>query len=444
MRRILLAMAIIAGLAAPAAADEPADTRPNIIFILTDDMNATDMRWMPKTQALLGGEGTTWANSYVSLSLCCPARAAILSGQHAHNNGVWSNNNTTGGYRRLVHEHTYPVWLQEAGYRTVHLGKYLHGTGMNRPPGWSDWRNLVGAHSVMYAWWYNDNGVKRQIPPGEAGYQTDVLADWGAQVIGQEDGPFFMQIAVSAPHVRGTSTPPLPPLRYRNTVTERLPRPPNFNVPALLSASQISYLETLYKRRAESLMAVDDLVETIYQALKAAGKLDNTVIMFTSDNGYLMGEHGRISKVAEFEESMRVPLLARGPGFAHEVRSELVQNVDYPATWLELAGATPTHPIDGLSLLHPSPDRAMLMESSRPDLTTSAWWQGVIVGDWRYVEYASGKLRHLWNVADDPFELHDLAKDPAVEPFRRDVLAPLLAGLKGCDGAACVVDAPGV
>ena len=445
MKRILVALAILAGIAVPAAQAEEAE-RPNIIFILTDDQNASDMRWMPKTQQILGTDGTEFVNSYVSLSLCCPARAAILSGQHAHNNGVWSNNATTGGYGRLDHANALPVWLQTAGYHTVHIGKYLHGTGMSIPPGWSDWRALVGAQTAMYGWSYNDNGTKRTVGKTEAWYQTDVHAQWAVDVIEETDGPFFMQLALSHPHVQGGGAPPLPPLRYRNTVTEPLPRNPNFNVPALLSSSQIRYLDTLYKRRAESLMAVDDAVETIWAALEATGKADNTVVVFTSDNGYLLGEHGRIAKVAHYEESMRVPLLVRGSGFPGGEVTAPVQNIDYAPTFAQIAGATPTHVVDGVPLMSAGEDRVLLMESSRPDFTTKAWWQGVYTGRWKYVEWANKTTRNLHDLDNDPWELVDLARNekPETKAFRTAALVPLLAGLKTCAGPSCYVEAPGL
>lgn len=452
MKRILVALAILAGVlaAAPVAAEEPADTRPNIIFILTDDQNASDMRWMPKTQQLIGTEGTEFVNSYVSLSLCCPARAAILSGQHAHNNGVWSNNDLTGGYRHLDHETALPVWLQNAGYHTVHIGKYLHGTGMSIPPGWSDWRALVGAQTAMYGWYWNDNGVKRHAGTSEAWYQTDVHADWAVDVIESQDGPFFLQLALSQPHVQGGGAPPLPPLRYRGTVTEPLPKNPNFNVPALLSSSQIKYLDKLYKARAESLMAVDDAVEEIMAALEATGKADNTVVVFTSDNGYLLGEHGRIAKVAHYEESMRVPLLVKGPGFPGGLVTAPVQNIDYAPTFAQIAGATPTHVIDGVPLMEAGEDRVLLMESSRPDMTSKAWWQGIYTGPdgWKYIEWANKTTKNLHDMDIDErrWELVDLFKNPtaATKTFAATELAPILAGLKTCAGPSCYVEAPGL
>lgn len=423
--------------------DHDGDPRPNIVIIYTDDQTVADMRFMPKTQALIGDNGVTFDNSYVSLSLCCPARVALVTGQHAHNNGVWANNPPTGGYANHDADNAFPVWMQNAGYRTIHLGKTMHGVGRTIPPGWDDWQTPLGSDSKMYDWTLWDNGVEVSFGNDDEDYQADVLARRAVDAIEESVGtPFFMKLTTSAPHVAGGGSPPVPPSRYRDTVTDPLPRPPSFNVPPLLTTSEIADLQTLYRRRGESLMAVDDLVETVVGALEDEGVLDNTIVVFTSDNGYLLGEHGKTGKVIYFEESVRVPLLVRGPGFTPgTVETAPVQNIDLPVTFAEVAGATPLVTVDGssiLDLMQDGDDRVLYMTDLRRDFLDD-WWSAVHTGRFVLVQYDRGR-QYLYDLADDPYQLVDLSTTPSYS----EVLAAmedLHAQLYNCVGFACYADA---
>lgn len=415
---------------------------PNLVLIYTDDQTVDDLRFMPKTKELLGGAGVEFTNSYVSLSLCCPARATILTGQHAQNTGVWSNALPTGSYRRFDTSSAVNVALQTAGYTTIHIGKFLHGTGRSRPPGWSDWQHLVGSSTNMYGWVLDDNGELIRYGASESEYQTDVLAERGAAAIGSavDSGrPFFLHLAPSAPHVGGGNIPPTPPRRYLGTVSDRLPRSPAFNVPGRLSETAIKNLTTLYQRRAESLRAVDDLVETIVRRLESEGVLDDTLIMFTSDNGYLLGEHGLVGKVSHYEPSMRVPLLVRGPGFPAGLVSDVpVQNIDYAPTLLAAAGASPLLVMDGLPLgevLDSGDHRGLLMMSSRTSWSTRKWWRAIHTNRWMYVEWADGR-RQLYDFEADPWQMDDQGRAPSHVDVR-NALAAILDSVKACSGDDC-------
>jgi arylsulfatase A-like enzyme len=399
---------------------------------------------MPKTQRLLGEQGTTFTNSFVSLSLCCPARVAVMSGQHATNNGVWANTGPIGGYPNHDAANALPTWLSAAGYTNIHIGKAMHGTGDTIPPGWHDWRKPRGNDSNMFDWTLADNDKILTYGSSETDYQTDVYARHAVEAIKENaDGPFFMEIATSAPHVGGVGEPPVPAPRHAGTFTEPLPRPPSFNVAddgSLLTQEDIGQLQRLFRARAESLMAVDDLVETVVEALEAHDILDDTVVIFSSDNGYMLGEHAQSGKVVYYEESIGVPLLIRGPGFTPgSVSTVPVQNVDYPVTIADIAGATPTIIVDGRSIYDliddDRQDRALFIMSSRTSLDSTDWWTGIRTGRFTYVRFATGQ-ELLFDLVEDPDQLVDLGSRVSHAAVR-EALSGELDAFERCAGASC-------
>lgn len=213
--------------------------KPNIVVIMTDDQTSESLRVMSKTRKLLGDAGTTFSNYFVTVPLCCPSRATFLTGQYAHNHGVLDNFLPNGGYTRLNHNNTLPLWLQEAGYYTVHIGRYLNRYGFDVPPetippGWTDWQGVI-ERERMYNYTLNDNGTL--VVHGEApeDYSTDVLADRAAASLTEAATrqPFFVHIAPTAPHqdpaVQGFPNPKPAPRHINAFATEPLPRPPSFN-----------------------------------------------------------------------------------------------------------------------------------------------------------------------------------------------------------------------
>jgi N-acetylglucosamine-6-sulfatase len=385
-------------------ADAGTPKRPDIVLLMTDDQTVENLRVMPRTRALLGDRGTTFANSFVSYPLCCPSRATMLTGQYAHNHRVLGNRPPTGGYGALTDRaNTLPAWLQKAGYDTIHIGKYLNGYGRDEaatvPPGWTDWHGAVDPSTyLMWGYRLNENGTIRQYgrPNVErpALYQTDVYRDKAVQAIRSRAAsakPFYLSVAFLAPHAegrraRGGATVRSAP-RHRGTfAAEPLPRGPSFNEadvsdkPALfgrrfgpLRPGQVANIEVSYRSRLESLLAVDEAVAAIVGALRQTGRLDHTVIVFTSDNGFFHGEH-RVpnGKYLVYEPSVRVPLILRGPGIpAGGTSRELVANVDLAATIADAARARPGRVLDGRSLLpfarHPRrhTDRALVLETGQ-------------------------------------------------------------------------------
>jgi N-acetylglucosamine-6-sulfatase len=439
--------------------------RPNIVVIMTDDQTAESLRVMANVKRLLTDRGTSFANSFTVYPQCCPSRATFLTGQYAHNHGVLGNSPPAGGYIKLDHSNTLPVWLARAGYYTVHLGKYLNGYGgrdpREIPPGWTEWRGSVDPSTYRYTGYtLNENRVLTTY----AGYQTDVYAQKAAEIIRRRAPlarPFFLSVAFLAPHSGAPTDPddpgagiatPSPAARHRDAfAAEPLPRPPSFNEadvsdkPSgirnrfLLPAERIRAIRENYQQELESLLAVDEGVARIVAALQASGELANTLVIFTSDNGFFHGEH-RVAqgKNLPYEPAIRVPLVLRGPGVPAGLRlTQRVANVDLAPTIVDAANATAGRPLDGRSLL------TLLAAPTTPlarDLLVERGpgedpYAALRTNRYLYVEYASG-ARELYDLAVDPYELSSRHADPAYAAARAN-LAARLARMRTCRGATC-------
>lgn len=440
-------------------------TRPNILLVLTDDQTLESLRVMPQTQRLVGDAGTTFANAFVSFPLCCPSRATLLTGQYAHNHGVRGNQPPGGGVGALDDAETLPVWLQRAGYYTAHVGKYLNGYGEwtkpTVPPGWSRWLALVDPTTYsFYDYTLSDDGRLVRYGSAEADYQTDVLAAAAEEVIRERAGrgPFFLSVAPVAPHlersdVRGQGTPPRPAPRHAGRFAgEPLPAKASFDeadvsdkprslqrFKRLSTAGREDVLRT-YRAQLESLLAVDELVARLVDALEETGELDRTLVVFTSDNGFFHGEHRiREGKFLPYEEAIRVPLLVRGPGFpAGAVATQLVANIDLAPTLLAASGATARLRLDGVPLQPLAADpragrgRALLLEALEGNRAT---YTGVRTARWLWIEYDDGS-RELYDLERDPLQLRSRHLAKALARTRAE-LAAQLDELRGCAGESC-------
>jgi arylsulfatase A-like enzyme len=444
-----------------------------VIVIMTDDQTVESLRVMPNVQRILADQGVTFDDSVVSFSLCCPSRATFLTGQYAHNHGVFGNRPPNGGYYKLDSTNTLPVWLQKAGYYTAHVGKYLNSYGyfnpLEVPSGWSEWHGAVDPSAYNYFGYYlNEDGRLVNYGNDPPSYQSDVYAWKAAYVIrsrAPSPQPYFLSIAFLAPHAaspEGSQPPPgypfglpVPAPRHQGSLaSEPLPTPQSFNEvdvsdkPAdiraipLMSDDLIGKVQENYRRRLESLLAVDEALRGIWQAVEDTGEAANTVVIFTSDNGYLQGEH-RIpnGKVLPYEPSIRVPLVLRGPGIpAGKHLRQQVWNGDLAPTILDLAGATAGRTIDGESLVPLFRDRGLewgrdvLLEAGA-DGGGGIPFEGLRTDGFVYLEYANGD-RELYDLAKDPDELQSVHADPAYVEVR-DELARRLAALRVCAGAAC-------
>ncbi len=459
---IVSAFALVAGSVLalyPSTRPAHATTRPNIVVIEVDDMRSDELQYMTKTVAML--QGTTFSQSYVSTSLCCPSRAAFLSGQYTQNNHVTNNNS----YKLLNHTNTVATWLHNSGYFTGILGKYLNGYGCSsaQPPGWDHWQALCSNIYSMFKYTVMDNGIPTTYGTAQSAYQTDVLATRSAATIDEASAsgkPFFLWITPTAPH-SGPGTRVAS--RYAKSLsTYTLPIGPSFSeanttdkpawVQGLtpISKAQKAKIQKAELNRLRMLLAADDLVAKVVNELTLTNQLANTEVIFTSDNGFMKGEHRiRTGKEVEYQESLSVPLVISGPGFPVATNNNVVMNTDLAPTIAAMAGVTPARVEDGRSLLTIAdgttnwPNRA-IRHYVTPDSTSDGGTpphpiaNGIRARQYTYFEIGTGE-RELYDHASDPNELVNLAGQPRYKTLQAQ-LASMLSGMVGCSGAACQVD----
>jgi arylsulfatase A-like enzyme len=485
---LLLSVAVVGG---PTSELHAASSKPNILFVLTDDLDLGEMAQMPTVHRLLAEHGATFEKYFVSVSLCCPSRATTLRGQYAHNTGVETNGGINGGfataYRTGIESSTVATWLQRAGYRTALIGKYLNGypnTANVRyiPPGWDEWDSSVEGNPYSeYDYTLNENGNLVHYRDRPQDYGTTVYLRKAEDFMtraARDDQPFFTYLAVYAPH--GPATPaPEDVNAFPGAVA---PRPPSYNEtdvsdkPAwvrakpLLTPEQQAKIDVHYRKRIESLQAVDRGIGHLIATLKRTGQLSNTYVVFASDNGFHLGNHRLLQgKQTAYEEDVHVPLIVRGPGVPEDVRrDQLTGNVDLAPTFAALAGAPTPGFVDGRSLapmLHAKPPewprRDYLLEhftqkgkeppgrgpQEPPDDDTDAHsaasearaeglpeLRGLRTDRYTYVELATGE-QELYDHDHDPYELDNLASTASPELLTR--LHDRLAVLEHCRAAAC-------
>lgn len=454
----------------------PGEAKPNIVVIMTDDQRDADpLERMPKTQAAMVQHGIRFLNSFVVNPVCCASRASFLTGQYSHNDNVWDNKSgeRPGGFKSFKgDDNTIACWMQQSGYRTALIGKYLNGYGKAPdyiPPCWSYWWGLTQPFRY-YDYEANDNGEVKRYGTKAKDYQEDVVSGLAQKFIAGSTQPFFLWVTAIAPHAGypGTNVP-VPPKRYKGAFKDlQLPRPPNFNEhdfsdkPRFLRKHQarmdrlsVKLAAQSYRLRAETVLAADDMVGAVIDELQSLGLLENTYVVFTSDNGYFNGEHRLpIGKHLLYEEALRVPLVIRGPQVPEaETRLQMVNNLDLTATLVELAGATAGRTADGRSLvpLFSSPDlawrTAMLVEGvdalPNADDMVYGYYSGVRTADYKYAEHVNDKELYVGNefydLVADSYEVQSRPDDPQYSGIV-DQLKALLAGLRSCAGGDCWVD----
>ncbi|UJA20992.1 sulfatase [Thermoleophilia bacterium SCSIO 60948] len=480
------ALALAAGLAAlltvdAARGDETAwreraaqaaapDERPNIVVVMTDDADRRAMRRMPVVRREIAGRGVEFRDASAAFPLCCPSRASFLSGQFAHNSGAVEG----GGNRSCVPQFdassTVATSLADAGYRNVLVGKYLNGweddaapgdPAGEAPPGWSRFLALV--RYDLFDWALSVDGKRiRQFGNRARDYQTDVLARLASQqtaVSAKRRKPFFLMLSTHAPHGESGggagARDPRPAPRHQGEFNDvPFPEPPSFNEadvsdkPSFLQVPELGFgkiqnLKRRFKGRGESLLAVDEAVARIRDRLRAAGELSNTIFVFTSDNGFMLGEHRLAKKTLLYEESAGVPLAIRGPGFRGRDVDVPVTSVDLAATVLEAAGAAPPKTPDGVALqaIASDPeayaDRHVLTEN-RDGGAPGQVGASVRSERWTYIrQRVDGQTyEELYDRAEDHFQLTNLATDPGYAAILGEMRVRLTA-LESCAGAAC-------
>jgi N-acetylglucosamine-6-sulfatase len=438
--------------------------RPNIILIITDDLDAASVSKVPSLKGYMADKGITFDNAFVTSALCCPSRATVLTGQYPHNHLVRSNVPPRGGFekfRELGRERsTLATWLDDAGYETALFGKYLNGYGdigrNHVPVGWDEWYGTVGATTL------NQNGDPVTYEADT--HLDDVLSGLAQDFVRRQerkDVPFFLYLSVHAPHV-----PARPALRHEALYKGlRAPRPPSFDEANVsdkpgwvrrlsLDSTVEKRIDKLYPDRLRTMAAVGEMIGGLLKTLQQTGKLDNTYVVLTSDNGYHMGQHRLgLGKQTAYEEDIRVPLIIRGPGLpAGASRDEMVLNNDFAPTFADLAGLPPSASVDGRSF-------ASLFDRTRGN-DPASWrtafeirnwdskkdgvsnrvvtpvppYQAVRTKRYLYVEYEAGE-RELYDLKKDPYELHNL--QDSANPDLISKLDARLDALRDCAGEGC-------
>lgn len=462
----------------------PRTKRPNILFIIADDLDLElgTINYMPHLQELMTAQGLTMNDFFISHPLCCPSRATFLRGQFTHNHGVYRNDAPNGGFEEFYalgrESSTLATWLQAAGYRTVLLGKYLNGYPFPEdrsyvPVGWNEWYSAAkGSPFAGFRYTLNENGnlvEYEENGQGESKYMTDVLARKAQDFIqrtSSEKIPFFVYLSTYAPHV-----PVKPATRHENLFPElQAPRSESFNeedvsdkpdgirFDPLLSDEQIVSADQEYRARVLAMQAVDEMIAQLIDVLEKTGQLGDTYIIFTSDNGYHLGQHRLpFGKGSPYEEDIHVPFIIRGPGIepAATLRGYIIGNVDFAPTIAELAGVIPPDYVDGRSIVSlfghdksPVSDwrSGYLLEfygynqaDEDPNAPPPvAEYLGLRTNDYLYVEY-SDKFVELYDMKADPFQMTNIAA--TADKALLEYLSNWLHALSKCSGNQCrIVD----
>ena len=498
----------------PSLTPVPMLEKPNIVVVMADDMRVDDLAFAPSLRRLVARHGVTFENSFSPYPLCCPARASFLTGEYAHNHKVFWHEEPYG-YGAFDDSRTIGTSLTAAGYRTGFVGKYLNRYGVARskvsgepsyrfvPPGWSDWRAAVenpgdaGFHGQTYDYFDTPFNVNGTIDNRYRGvYQSKVIGDFSvamARRFAARRDPFFMYVNYVAPHHGGPAEPDDPPLtRNARGLLSRLPTParpdwvkgrfdrtirraagiartgapmernrrdkplPVRHRTRDLGPREQAAIRTVTRQRAEAVYVMDRNIARLVRELKRSGAWQDTVFVFTSDNGLLLGEHGfPMMKVWAYEPSLRVPLLMTGPGLrTAQKRYDPISTVDLTATLLDLAGARAPRTADGISRVPtlergdqgwttPIVSEAIATSPGHdPAFTDVRTTIGLRVSRYSYTRFRNGG-GELYDIVDDPRQDHNVYRDPAYAAIRRE-LDRIWPRLKDCAGAACRTPLPPV
>jgi len=458
----------------PPTARSASVRQPNIVFVLTDDLSTNLVRFMPHVLAM-ERRGLTFTNYFVADSLCCPSRASIFTGNFPHDTHVFGNFGSTGGfeefYRRGEERHTFAVALQRIGYTTALMGKYLNGYMQSAghvadgtttnvpatyvPPGWNQW-DVAGWGYGEFNYTLNENGVVRRFGHRPSDYLTDVLARKGAAFIdatAHTHKPFFLELATFAPH-----SPYVPaPADEHDFPGLKAPRPPSFDVLPThaprwlaphrpLTRRQLAKIDWAFRRRAQSVQAVDRMIGEIEQALAANGLSDDTYLVFSSDNGLHTGEYRLMpGKLTAFDTDIHVPLVVTGPGIPQGSTTDaMAENIDLAKTFAAIGGTglagdghsllpllTGRSPLEWRNVVliehRGSPLSVLDPDYQQPASGSPTTYEAMRTDSFLYVEYADGE-REFYDLRTDPFELHDIAG-----LLSRRQLARLHADLRGLE-----------
>lgn len=441
----------------PTASSKPTPSaqqlRPNIVFILVDDLRWDEIGIAGhpyiKTPNIdrIGREGVFFRNAFMTTPLCSPSRASFLTGQYAHTHGITDNVDRSVASHRLI---TFPALLHRAGYETSFIGKWHMGNDDTPRPGFDNWVSFKGQGTYLNPD-INENGK----PVKASGYITDILNGYALKFLRlPHSKPFLIYLAHKAIHPEVTQNNDgsvdlskaelfIPAERHQSLYSDRkIPHRLNYkrsphgkpalerkigDLPPLGSTTPTQ--DTTILGRQRTLMAIDDGVGEILKALKEMGQLDNTVLVFTSDNGYFYGEHGlSVERRLAYEESIRMPLVMRYPKVIKpgSVRDEFALNIDLAPTLLELAGVAPPVTMQGRSLLPVLEGRqqewrkSFLIEYYTDRVfprISQMGYKAVRNERWKYIHYLElDGMDELYDLKRDPYELNNVIKQPYARP----------------------------
>ncbi|WP_110181283.1 sulfatase-like hydrolase/transferase [Nocardioides solisilvae] len=442
------------------------DDRPNIIMVLTDDMRADELDQMPRTKALMRERGLDFTEAISPHPLCCPARAMILTGQYAQNNGVLHNESRYGGYHRIKTRNTLGTWFAEQGYNTGFIGKHANGYEHDSPrdPGWHVWEPITGNPTDYYRFQFFGAEVWRD---DYVTHRIEEKTNDAIRKMAAADRPFMLLSNHIAPHERqqygpqGLTDAP-PSAKYADLeIDETAPmiKARSFNrktkggLPRKMRTKKIrrAAVQKKWEARVRSLRSVDDAVASMFAELDDAGEADNTYVFFTSDNGFSIGERRLRKKNNLVDESLRVPLVATGPGVPSGARSDLpVTLVDLVVTMADLGDVDPRKKVDGASFRRtllggeqPWRDTTLIQTGDKYNprkdrrLRWKGWGlRGVRTDRYTWARDVNTGERLLFDRVRDPWEMRNVARAPH---YRRTAaeLDRRATRLMRCAGEAC-------
>jgi N-acetylglucosamine-6-sulfatase len=419
--------------------------RPNIVVVLMDDLRWDELHStghpFAQTPNLdrIAAEGATFRNAFVTTPLCSPSRACFLTGQYARSHGITDNTDRSAVSHRLP---SFQRELRAGGYETAFVGKWHMGVDDSPRPDFDRWVGFSG-QGTYFNPELNVDGRRVK----ENGYTTDILARYAVEILARRrTAPVCLWLAHKAVHPEltqyadGRISDPnggefVPAERHKplfaGVVVPRRPNAgkPPVGKPALLRkigdlpplGSNTGTDDEIIRNRARMLKAVDEGVGQMREALERTGQLDNTVFVFTSDEGYFFGEHGlSIERRLAYEESIRIPLIVRYPKLiaAGTRVDEMALNIDLAPTLLELGGAKPTSGMQGRSLLpllrgQTRGWRSSFLVEYFSDRTmprmVNMGYRAVRTERWKYIRYTELEgMDELYDLQSDPYEMRNL------------------------------------
>lgn len=416
--------------------------KPNILLVVADDQPLRTMETMPITRAWMGETGVRYPHAYATTPVCCPSRTTLMTGRYAHNHGVTTNGQQ--GVVNLDHDATIQRVLGDNGYRTAAFGKYLNAWDVYEPPPhFDEWAIIPKSAKAYFGGIWNTQGEVTRVGTYGTTYVGDRATDFIERTT---EEPWFMYLAPPAPH------PPFEPeSRYLDLkVSKWNGDPSNFDrrtgdMPWYVQRANKSVAEGKQTRRQQlvTLRSLDDVMGDLRETLELTGELENTVVIYISDNGYLWGQHGLIKKFVPYVESVRIPAFISWPaGLPVGKDGRIVGTIDITPTILDAAGlAQDELPVDGRSLLDDSWSRREILIEAWKDSPYIPAWSGLISPRRSYVTYYEennfiAEFKEYYDLRDDPFQMSNLLgdRDTSNDPKKRGELALRLFEARTCAG----------